>query len=156
MNNYNNVIMGAIASQITSLTIVYSIVYSNADQRKHQSSASLAFPRTNGQLRRKCFHLMTSSCKTTKTRDQSLHFKITTTSPHGQCLYVTTHTPTHDYICIPWWRHQMETFSALLAICAGNSPVPAQRWFKTLSCPLWRHYTDPAWLSLTNERKFVD
>ena len=23
----------------------------------------------------------------------------------------------------PWWRHQMETFSALLAICAGNSPV---------------------------------
>ena len=23
-----------------------------------------------------------------------------------------------------WWRHQMETFSALLAIYAGNSPVP--------------------------------
>ena len=67
-----------------------------------------------------------------------------------------------------WWRHQMETFSALLAICAGNSPVPgefpAQRpvtrifdvffdlglnkrlskqswgwWFETLSRPLWRH-----------------
>ena len=28
-------------------------------------------------------------------------------------------------LCIfPWWRHQMETFSALLASCAGNSPVP--------------------------------
>ena len=68
----------------------------------------------------------------------------------------------------PWWRHQVETFSALLAICAGNSPLhgefPAQRqvtrgfdiffdlrlnkrlskqswgwWFDTLSCPLWRH-----------------
>ena len=39
----NDVIMGTIASQITSLTIVYSIVYSDADQRKHQSSASLAF-----------------------------------------------------------------------------------------------------------------
>ena len=26
-------------------------------------------------------------------------------------------------IFLPWWRHQMETFSALLAICAGNSPV---------------------------------
>ena len=67
------------------------------------------------------------------------------------------------------WRHQMETFSALLAICAGNSPVtgefPAQRpvtrtfcvffdlrlnkrlskqswvwWFDTLSRPLWRHH----------------
>ena len=35
--------MGGIASQITSLTIVYSTVYSDADQRKHQSSASLAF-----------------------------------------------------------------------------------------------------------------
>ena len=33
--------MDAIASQITSLTIVYSTVYSDADQRKHQSSASL-------------------------------------------------------------------------------------------------------------------
>ena len=67
-----------------------------------------------------------------------------------------------------WWRHQMETFSALLALCAGNSPVPgevpAQRpvtrsfdiffdlrlnkrlrkqswgwWFETLLDSLWRH-----------------
>ena len=67
-----------------------------------------------------------------------------------------------------WWRHQMETFSALLAICAGNSPVPGefptQRpvtrsfdiyfdlrpdkrlskqswgwWFETLLHSLWRH-----------------
>ena len=37
--------MGAMASQITSLTIVYSSVNSGADQRKHQSSASLAFVR---------------------------------------------------------------------------------------------------------------
>ena len=37
--------MSMIASQITSLTIVYSTVYSDADQRKHQSSASLAFVR---------------------------------------------------------------------------------------------------------------
>ena len=37
--------MGGMASQITSLTIVYSTVYSGADQRKHQSSASLAFVR---------------------------------------------------------------------------------------------------------------
>ena len=70
-----------------------------------------------------------------------------------------------------WWRHPMEIFSALLAICAGNSPVPgefpAQRsvtrsfdvffhlrlnkrlskqswgwWFETLSRPLWRHRND--------------
>ena len=37
--------MGPMASQITSLTIVCSTVYSDADQRKHQSSASLAFVR---------------------------------------------------------------------------------------------------------------
>ena len=72
---------------------------------------------------------------------------------------------------ITWWRHQMETFSALLAIYTGNSPVtgefPAQRpvarsfdvffdlrlnkrlrkqswgwWFETLSRPLWRHCND--------------
>ena len=41
--HYDDVIMGAIASQITSLTIVYSAVNSGADQSKHQSSASLAF-----------------------------------------------------------------------------------------------------------------
>ena len=35
--------MGTVASQITSITIVYSTVYSDADQSKHQSSASLAF-----------------------------------------------------------------------------------------------------------------
>ena len=69
---------------------------------------------------------------------------------------------------MPWWRQQMETFSALLALCAGNSPVsgefPAHRpvtrsfdvffdlllikrlskhsrgwWFETLSRSLWRH-----------------
>ena len=68
----------------------------------------------------------------------------------------------------PWWRYEMETFSALLALCAGNLPVtgefPAQRpvtrsfdvffdmrlnkrlskqswgwWFETPSRPLWRH-----------------
>ena len=37
--------MGAMASQITSLTIVYSTAYSGADQRKYQSFASLAFVR---------------------------------------------------------------------------------------------------------------
>ena len=44
-SHYGDVIMGAIASQIASLTIVYSTVYADADQRKHQSSASPAFVR---------------------------------------------------------------------------------------------------------------
>ena len=56
--------MGGMASQITSLTIVYSTVYSGADQRKHQSPSSVALcgeftgdrwiPRTNGQQRGNC------------------------------------------------------------------------------------------------------
>ena len=41
--HYSDVIMGTTASQITRLTIVYSTIYSGADQRKHQGSASLAF-----------------------------------------------------------------------------------------------------------------
>ena len=71
-SHYNDVIMGAIASQITSLTIVYSTVYSDADQRNHQSSASLAFVRGihrgpvnsphKWPVTLKCFHLMMSSC----------------------------------------------------------------------------------------------
>ena len=59
-NHYNDVIMSAMSSQITSLTIVYSSAYSGADLRKHQSSVSLTFvggeftgdrwiPRINGQ-----------------------------------------------------------------------------------------------------------
>ena len=44
-DHYDDVIMTMLASQITSLTVVYSIVYSGVNQRKHQSSASLAFVR---------------------------------------------------------------------------------------------------------------
>ena len=43
--HYNDVIMGAMASQITAVSIVYSTICSGADQRKHQSSASLPFVR---------------------------------------------------------------------------------------------------------------
>ena len=66
--HYLDIIMTAIASQITILTIVYSTVYLGSDQRKHQSAASLPLcgefsggrwiPRTNGQQRGKCFHLL--------------------------------------------------------------------------------------------------
>ena len=77
-----------------------------------------------------------------------------------------------------WWRHQMKTFSALLAICAGNSPVPgefpSQRpvtrsfdvffdmhlnkrlskqswgwWFETLSSPLWCHSNEAITLRIS-------
>ena len=70
--HYNDVIMGAIASQITSLTIVYSIVIQtqikeNIKAPRHwplcgEFTCHRWIPRTNGQLCGKCFHLMMSSC----------------------------------------------------------------------------------------------
>ena len=50
LDHYEDVIMSTMASQITSLKIVYSTVYSGADQRKHQSSASLALVRVPGEF----------------------------------------------------------------------------------------------------------
>ena len=66
ITHYSSVIMSAMASQITGVSIVYSTVDSDLDQRKHQSSASLVFvrgiprwiPLTKGQWHGKCFHLM--------------------------------------------------------------------------------------------------
>ena len=64
-SHYSDVIISTMASQITSLTIIYSAVYSGAGQRKHQSSASQAFVRGihrspvnsphQGPVTRKCF-----------------------------------------------------------------------------------------------------
>ena len=69
MHHYN-VMMRAISSQITEVSIVYSTVCSGVHRRKHQSSASLAFLRRiqrwpvnsplKGPVTRKCFHLMRS------------------------------------------------------------------------------------------------
>ena len=47
LSHYDDVIMGTMASQITSLTIVYSTVYSDADQRKHKSSAEFPAQKAN-------------------------------------------------------------------------------------------------------------
>ena len=69
--HYNGVIISAMASQITGVSIVYSTVCSGTDQRKNHCSASLAFVRGihrspvnskhKGPVTRKCFQLMTSS-----------------------------------------------------------------------------------------------
>ena len=151
--------MSAMASQITSLTIVYSTVHSGVDQRKHQTSASLTFVRGihwspvnsphKGPVTRKCFHLMTSSCIAVPVRHilttygacQQLvryrhskwcasRFRDISVTSRIQVKWGFTSNPAQGWqpALIPsWWRHQMETFSALLAFCAGNSPVPGLR-----------------------------
>ena len=82
-------------------------------------------------------------------------------------LHTIYHKSTQGWV-VSWWRHQMETFFALLAICAGNPPVPGEFptqmpvtrcidvyfdmrpnkrlskqswgwWIETPSRPLWRH-----------------
>ena len=50
-------------------------------------------------------------------------------NPYSDCHYLKLQNTCTRwwYLCglnCTWWRHQMETFSALLALCAGNSPVP--------------------------------
>ena len=92
--HYSDVIMTAMAFQITGLTIVYSTVYLGVDQR------SLAFVRGIHQwpgnspqkwpVMRKLF-------------------------PFDDVIMLLLN--------ITWWRYQMETFSALLTICVGNSPA---------------------------------
>ena len=60
--HYVDVIMGAMASQITTLTNVYSTVYSGAEQRKFRVTGLCAGNSPETQMASECFHLMTSSC----------------------------------------------------------------------------------------------
>ena len=106
-------------------------------------------------------------------------------SPWVSTTRLSRHRPTFKAILrtktqssrYTWWRHQMETFSALLAICAGNSPVPGEFlaqmpvtrsfqvsfdlrlnkrlskqswgwWFETLSRTFWRHRNGKMWYEL--------
>ena len=98
--HYNDVVMTTMASQITSLTVVYSTVYSDVDQRKHQSSASLAFvwgihrdrwiPRTKGQLR--VIMIMPvktiSNCPACRTYLIATRFWVVVICPIIKCLTV--------------------------------------------------------------------
>ena len=115
-----------------------------------------------------CTHIMNLYSYSISTLHK--HTKIWSTITY--CCSSHTHTiivlRVSLYVLITWWRHQMETFSASLAICAGNSPVPGefptQRpvtrsfdvyfdlrpnkrlskqswgcWIETPYRPLWRH-----------------
>ena len=107
--HYSDAIMTTKASQITSLTIVYSTVYSGADQRKHQSSASLVFVR-------------------------EIH-RSPVNSPHKWPV-TRKMFPFDDvimdavYLEYPWGRNHMETLSAQLVPCkenAGSDEFASQR-----------------------------
>ena len=107
-------------------------------------------------------------CRVLVMVDLSISFRIASQNLEQSYNCPSANQATIKYMrisSITWWRHQMETLSALLALCAGNSPVPGefptqrpvtrnfdvffdlcpnkrlskQWWFGTLSCPLWRH-----------------
>ena len=182
--------MSSMASQITSLTVVYSTVYSGADQRKHQSSASLAIVRGvhrgpvnsphKGPVSSGSFYFIFFSfllcgrpsflccllfllgiCKWLLP-PVFLRWSLRQFAP----LY-------HFWSLFTRRRHQMETFPAFLALCAGNSPSPVNSphkrpvtrsfdiflhlrlnnqlskqswgwWFETPPHSLWRHCNDLA------------
>ena len=175
--------MSTLASQIASLTIVNSIIY--------LSSASLALVRGihrwavnsphKGPVTRKMFPFddvfMMLIVLFNWMQLQSKYNYFVWNGSICKCQKVSKHNMTFKYppkyskvTFSPWWRHQMETFSALMAICAGNSPGtgdwpqrPVTRsfavffdvrpnkqlskqswrwWFETLSPSLWRHRND--------------
>ena len=140
LSHYDDVIMTTMASQITSLTVVYSIVDSDADQRKHQSSASLAFvwgihrdrwiSRTKGQLRGKCFHLMTSPCEC-ECRILTIHSLATwrfkdISSSVSLKINVYKHR-INNYICSQWQNFVKCHF-------CFSGPKDASQGDKNMSC----------------------
>ena len=69
---------------------------------------------------------------TGKHREIIWTIKLTDMSIRGQELWISIAWKWYLNCChVTWWRHQMKTFSTLLALCAGNSPVtgefPSQR-----------------------------
>ena len=152
------------APQIIGVSIVCSTVVSGADQRG-EFTWGRWIPRTKGQQRGKCFHMMTLTWDKTVWEDNDsvlvhdYNFKKVTACQLYGCLYHGS-----------WWRDQMEAFRAT-GLWGGNSPVtgefPSQRpvirsfnvvfdlrlnkhlskqlrgwWFETPSRSSWRHCYD--------------
>ena len=116
-------------------------------------------------------HISIYSCYKIKGDTKVIKIPIEAHTKHNYCI--NSFCQRSCYF-ISGWRYQMETFSALLALCAGSSPVsgefPTQRpvtrsldilfdlrlkkllskqpwgwWFETLSSPLWRHFNVMLW-----------
>ena len=161
--------MGATSSQITSLTIVYSSVFFRRRSKKTSTLRVTGLCVRNSPVTGEFPAQMAGNAENVSIWWR--HHDYLWSEPLFSAIYARGSILTRA-----WWRHQMETFSALLAICAGNSPVPGvfptQRpvtrsfdvfidlrlnkrlskqsrswWFETLSCLLRRHRNGP-WCSV--------
>ena len=155
LSHYNDVVMSAMASQIFSftaiystiysikdlvkkhqlLTIVYSIVYSGVDQRKHQSSASLAFARGihrrpvnsphKGPVTRKLFPF-----------DDVIMFHLVTAQRTGyrasnswkSCIFLTQWLTSCSLACYDW-RPQGGGTSLVFVFSVSNIAQIVSQWF---------------------------
>ena len=137
--------MSTMVPQITSLTTVYSTVYSGADQRKHQSSASLAFVRGihrssvdsphKGPVTRKMFPfddvIMPLQLHRNGRNDVSNHLRL-------DCLL--------NRLCRS--RSKKASKPRVTGLCEGNLPVtdafPAQRVSNAENVSIWWHHHAPS------------
>ena len=130
--------MRAMASQITSLTIVYSSVYSGADQRKHQSSASLAFVRgihpVTGEFPAQRasntemfpFDDVIMIQQSTESIRKNITEGLLSSIPSSVCLILLTNCDCH--LGIPIWRYHTHTAIAF-------------DWIKTAQKVSWQSET---------------
>ena len=150
----------------------YGIVYINFISLWFSTEAIKNHSKRNYKLLSQVYHEWDFGCIDyfdiilIKLECQRIHFSVCPVKCiHGfvvLCLLIL-------YFHFAWWRHQMETFSASLAICVGNSPQkPVTRsfdvffdmrlnerlskqsrgwWFETLSRPLWHHWNGDRLLS---------
>ena len=132
--HYNDVIMGVMVSQFTSLTIVYSTVDSDADQRKHQSSVSLAFERGIQQG--------------------------PVNSPHKWPV-TPKMFPFDDVIMIwSWWHRSWSASDQVTSLIAwqlfkGTKQLPHTIFIIQWSCPSVRLWTESWPLSIFNNNRQI-
>ena len=91
------------------------------DSDKYKAKSS-----DNGMLQVRSIQWLTLCCYQTHVWQYHVDYVICVFAMltyFSECT-VSTWRTAYVAFCFPWWRHQMETFSALLALCAGNSPVP--------------------------------
>ena len=164
--HYNDFIMNAMASRITGVSSVCSTVCSGADQRKHQSSASLTFvggihrwPVNSPHkwpVTRKIFPFMTYHGHRTRHRSTGLaytlaksycqvapyHPKVTLRWRHNDHAGVSNHQP-HSCLLNRLFRRKSKKTSKLrvTGLCAGNSPgtgeFPAQMASYAENVSIW-------------------
>ena len=119
-HDYCGVIVSAMASQITSLTIVYSTVYSGADQRNHQSPASLAFLREIHSWPVNSPHKWPVTRKMFPFDDVIMMIQVVVSIPRFTYVYMHHHLYQVIFICI---SNSQSPWVGLLKLCLNTSSL---------------------------------